>query len=136
MMIVLSYIPKLSKKLVSKVHKRLRFSISFKMTTVYTLIFSIILFFISTALIIGFRFFLLNHVEAELAEYSLVAINYARLEKDFSSLNISAFSNIKNVTTSVFDEKEVLIYRCAAEKTPGRRGAGPHPSPRAHEKNG
>ena len=84
--IILSFIPKLLKKLTYKIHKGLRFSISFKMTAVYTLIFSITLFLLSVGLIIGFRFFLLNEVKDELTKYSTVAINYAKLDNNFQKL--------------------------------------------------
>ena len=92
--IMLSFLPNLFKKLTDEIHKRLRFSISFKMTSVYTLIFSIILFLLSIGLIIGFRVFLLNEAQTELTKYSAVAINYAKLDKDFQSLNVDIFSNI------------------------------------------
>lgn len=116
MSITLTYVPKLLKSLISEVHKRLRFSITFKLTVVYTVIFSITLFLISSALIIGFRFFILKQVKAELTEYSLIAINYANFEKDFSSPNINTFSNIKNVTTTVYDEKETVVYSTEKNK--------------------
>lgn len=108
--IMLSFLPNLLKKLTDEINKRLRFSISFKMTSVYTLIFSIILFLLSLGLIIGFRVFLLNEAKMELTKYSEVAINYAKLDKDFQSLNIDIFSNIDYLTFSVFDEKEKLLY--------------------------
>ncbi len=102
--------PKLLKKLTYSIHKGLRFSISFKMTAVYTLIFSTILFLLSVSLIIGFRLFLLNESKEELTKYSKVAASYINLDNDIQSLNIDIFSNIDYVTLSVFDEKEILIY--------------------------
>lgn len=90
-------------------YKRLRFSISFKMTAIYTLIFSITLFLLSVGLVVCFRFFLLNEVRVELSKYSAVAINYANLNKDIQVINVNIFSNIEGVTFSIFDEKENLL---------------------------
>ena len=66
--LILTFTPKLLKKLTYEINKRLRFSISFKMTAVYTLIFSTTLFLLSVGLIIGFRFFLLTEVQSELTK--------------------------------------------------------------------
>jgi two-component system sensor histidine kinase ArlS len=114
--IVMGFLPKLLEQLASNIQRRLRFSISFKMTAVYTLIFSTILFLLSTCLIIGFRFFLLNQVNDELTKYSLVAANYAKSEKTFENLNVDIFSNINHITLSVFDEKEALISSTQKDK--------------------
>jgi two-component system sensor histidine kinase ArlS len=86
------------------------------MTAVYTLIFSIILFMLSVALIIGFRFFLLNEVKIELTKYRSVALNYAKTDKNFESFDINIFSNIEYVTLSVFDESENLVYSTEKDK--------------------
>lgn len=114
--IILIFIPKLLKKLTYEIRKGLRFSISFKMTAVYTLIFSITLFLLSVGLIIGFRFFLLYEARDELTRYSSVAINYAKLDKDFQNFNVNIFSNIEYVTFSVFDESENLVYSTQKDK--------------------
>jgi two-component system sensor histidine kinase ArlS len=114
--VILSFLPKLLEKSTSEIQRRLRFSISFKMTAVYTLIFSIILFLLSTCLIIGFRFFLLNQVKDELTKYSLVAVNYAKLNENLQALNVDTFANIKYVTLSVFDEKETLVFSTQKDK--------------------
>ena len=86
------------------------------MTVVYTLIFSTTLFLLSTCLIIGFRFFLLNQVKDELTKYSLIAVNYAKLDNNIENFNVDTFSNIKHVTLSVFDDKETLIYSTQKDK--------------------
>lgn len=106
----MSFMPKVFKIIAYKINKALRFSISFKMTAVYTLIFSTILFLFSVGLIIGFRLFLLTEVQSELTKYSAVATNYAKVDKDFQNFNVSIFSNIEYVTLSVFDESENLIF--------------------------
>jgi len=115
--ILLSILPNLLKKLTGEVHKRLRFSISFKMTAVYTLIFSTILFLLSIGLIIGFRFFLVNEAKDELTKYSEIAINYAKIDKNLDSLNVDIFSNMKYITLNVFDEKERLVYSTSKDKS-------------------
>ena len=115
--IMLIFIPRLLKKLTSKINKGLRFSISFKMTAVYTMFFSSTLFIFSVGLIIGFRVFLLNQVQSELTRYSLVAINYAKLNKDISDFDVNIFSKIENVTFSVFDKSETLVYSTQKDKT-------------------
>jgi two-component system sensor histidine kinase ArlS len=114
--ILLSFLPNLLKKLTNEVDKRLRFSISFKMTAVYTLIFSIMLFLLSIGLIISFRFFLLNEAKGELTKYSAVATNYAKLNNELQSFNVDIFSNIEYVTFSVFDEKESILYSTEKDK--------------------
>ncbi|MGH4052990.1 MAG: ATP-binding protein [Clostridium sp.] len=107
--LILWFIPRLLKNITYRIHKRLRFSISFKMTAVYTLIFSLTLLLLSACLVIGFRFYLLGEVRGELNKYNAVAVNYANLNKDIEGINVDIFSNIKNVTFSVFDEKETLL---------------------------
>ena len=114
--IILSFLPKLIENLTSNIKRRLRFSISFKLTAVYTLIFSTTLFLLSTCLIIGFRFFLVNQVKDELTKYSLIAVNYAKLDNNPENLNVNTFSNIKYVTLSVFDKNEALIYTTQKDK--------------------
>jgi len=116
MAIILKFLPKLLETLTTNIQRRLRFSISFKMTVVYTLIFSTTLFLLSTCLIIGFRFFLVNQVKDELTKYSTVAVNYAKLDNNPENLNVNTFSNLKNVTLSVFDKNEVLIYTTQKDK--------------------
>jgi len=108
--ITLNFMPKLVKKITKKIYKRLRFSISFKMTAVYTLIFSTTLLLLSIGLIIGFRFFLLNGVQNELTKYSVIAVNYSKLDKDLNLNNFNVFSDIDNVTFNVFDEKENILF--------------------------
>jgi two-component system sensor histidine kinase ArlS len=108
--------PKLLKKLTYEINKRLKFSISFKMTAVYTLIFSIILFILSIVLIIGFRLFLLNEVKIELNKFSSVALNYAKLDNNFESFDINIFSDLEYVTLNVFDENENLVYSTVEDK--------------------
>ncbi|MEK6263401.1 MAG: HAMP domain-containing protein, partial [Clostridium sp.] len=108
--------PKLLKKLTYEINKRLRFSISFKMTAVYTLIFSIILFILSIVLIIGFRLFLLNEVKIELNKFSSVALNYAKLDNNFESFDINIFSDLEYVTLNIFDESENLVYSTVEDK--------------------
>ncbi|MGV8984577.1 sensor histidine kinase [Clostridium sp.] len=114
---ILNFMPKLLKKVTYKINKRLRFSISFKMTAVYTLIFSITLFLLSIGLIISFRFFLLNGVKAELTRYSTLATNYAKENKVFQSPNSNVFSNIEYVTFSIFDKNENLVYSTQKNKS-------------------
>ena len=108
--ILLNFIPKVFKIISCKINKGLRFSISFKMTAVYTLIFSIILFLLSLGLIIGFRVFILNEVQSELTKYNSVAVNYVKLDNDFQSFNVNIFSNLEYVTLNIFDEDETLLY--------------------------
>jgi len=115
--IILSFAPRLLRKLASNINKQLRFSITFKMTAVYTLIFSITLFLLSVGLIIGFRLFLLNEVHSELTKYSTVAINYAKSSKNLNNFNVNIFSNVKYVTLSIFDEKENPVYSTEKDKT-------------------
>ncbi|MBU3157262.1 HAMP domain-containing histidine kinase [Clostridium estertheticum] len=116
LVIILNFTPKLLRKLVYTIHKRLRFSISFKMTAVYTFIFSSTLFILSVSLIIGFRFFLINEAKSDLTKYSTVAINYAKSDKGLQSFNYSAFANIEYVTLNVFDENENLVYSSQNDK--------------------
>lgn len=86
------------------------------MTAVYTLIFSTILFLLSVGLIIGFRFFLLNQVNVELTRYSTLAVNYVKEDKTFQSFNSNIFSNIENVTFSIFDKNKKLVYSTQKNK--------------------
>lgn len=87
------------------------------MTTVYTLIFSIILFLLSVSLIIGFRFFLLNQVKGELTKYSTLAINYTKLNNNLQNFNIEIFSNIEYVNFSIFNESKSVVYSTEKDKT-------------------
>ena len=115
-LIILTFIPKLIKTLLHTINKRLRFSISFKMTAVYTLIFSITLFVLSISLIIGFRFFLINEAQNELAKYNTVSTSYVKLDNGTKSFKNNIFANIKYVTLNVFDENETLVYSSQKDK--------------------
>ncbi|MBU3175295.1 HAMP domain-containing histidine kinase [Clostridium estertheticum] len=116
LVIILNFTPKLLRKLAYTIHKRLRFSISFKMTAVYTFILSSTLFILSVSLIIGFRFFLINEAQSDLTKYGTVAINYAKSDKGLQSFNYSAFANIEYVTLNVFDENENIVYSSQNDK--------------------
>ncbi|MBU3074527.1 sensor histidine kinase [Clostridium estertheticum] len=116
LIIILNFTPKLLRKLADTIHKRLRFSISFKMTAVYTFIFSSTLLILSVSLIIGFRAFLINEAQSDLTKYSTVAISYAKSDKGLQRFNYSAFANIEYVTLSVFDENENLVYSSKNDK--------------------
>ncbi|WP_246599473.1 sensor histidine kinase [Clostridium lacusfryxellense] len=86
------------------------------MTAVYTLIFSSTLLFLSVGLIIGFKFFLLNEARGELSKYSVLAVNYVKANNDIQDINGYIFSNVKNVTLSIFNEKEGLLYTTQKDK--------------------
>ncbi|MBW9148297.1 HAMP domain-containing histidine kinase [Clostridium sp. CM028] len=133
--IILLFMPTLLKKLSRIIHKLLRFSISFKMTAVYTLIFSITLLLLSVGLIIGFRFYLLNEAKGELTKYSAVAIKYAKLNKDPQDINVDIFSNIKYVTFSIFDEKESLLLTTEKDKKNVYFNKDSSPNPATNETN-
>ena len=106
----------LFKKIARNIQKQLRFSITFKMTGVYTLIFSITLFLLSVGLIIVFRLFLLNEVNDELTKYSTIAINYSKYNNNLKNFNINIFSNIKYLTLNIFDENEDPVYSTQKDK--------------------
>lgn len=108
--IIFSVLPKGIKKLYSNINKRLRFSITFKTTTIYTLIFSSLLFTFSLIVLVFFSFNRLyeakNHVEnsSALIEY------YLKEYPDTKENIIKRYSEAENLTISIFDDKKKLSF--------------------------
>lgn len=103
---IISIIPRVFKAIkfivggiVQRFKRLLRFSITFKITFVYTVILSLLLFLLSTAILFGFKFFLIEQVRQDIENNSQIIIN-----------NTSDISSIpKELVDSTAAREEVII---------------------------
>jgi len=103
---ILNVINKLHKNVV----KRLRFSITFKITTVYAVIFAQILLLLS--LVIWGVFILYSGKSAEanlLKDFKLTSF-YMKNSSELPANNINELSKLSNVNISIFDENRKIIF--------------------------
>jgi two-component system sensor histidine kinase ArlS len=108
--IIFTLIPKGIFYLYKSVNKRLRFSITFKTTVIYTFIISTILFILSTILISLFSFFIYNHSKTSINNLSIIIESY--LTDDIASKDsiLKKYSELENLKINIFDANKKLLY--------------------------
>lgn len=92
------------------INKRLRFSISFKMTTIYTLIFSFILMSISLCLFLGFRIFLIKIASEEIEKSSKYIISITSSKDEVPYEELKKYAKEDNIAITIFNDKKKLIF--------------------------
>ncbi|SHK04103.1 sensor histidine kinase [Paramaledivibacter caminithermalis] len=90
--------------------KLFRFSLTFKITFVYGIIISLILFLSSTIIFLGFRFFLIYEAKEELKKNSSIIMEYLLENVEIPTTKIMKISKYANFVTTLFDEDNKLIY--------------------------
>lgn len=110
---VLTLLPKALNKLIAVIEKRLRFSITFKTTTMYTLIFSSAMFVLSTILLGSFAFFLIYETKNDLDKSSKIIVSYLIEGSSVNEANLSKYAETENITISIFDKNKNLYFSSA-----------------------
>ncbi|MDD2510698.1 MAG: ATP-binding protein [Syntrophomonas sp.] len=95
--------------------KRLRFSITFKTTTTYTLIFSVILFVLCTGLMCAFGLFLLHESNNSLERNSLVISNFIKHNAGIPGGEIKEFADVEGISVEILDQNDKLLYSTGKE---------------------
>ncbi|MDD2621103.1 MAG: ATP-binding protein [Syntrophomonadaceae bacterium] len=109
-------LPRLLKNFFNFISKRLRFSITFKTTSTYTLIFSVILFILCTAFICIFSLFLIYESNQLLIRNSLVISNLLKDEGEIPQDKINDFARIEDISVIIFDKDGQQVYAVGETK--------------------
>lgn len=105
-------VPGLLKKLAGIVSKQLRFSITFKTTVVYTLIFSTVLLIIGSVLTVSFGYFLIRESEGSLKKKADVVISYIDQDNNtgIPEDRLKKYASIEGVDIAFFNKDKEVIY--------------------------
>jgi two-component system, OmpR family, sensor histidine kinase ArlS len=107
---VFTFLPKGIKKLISTVKQRLRFSITFKTTATYTLIFFNSMSVLGLMLLGSFGFFLMNEVKNDLGKESKIIANYFIEGNSINEANLRKYAETESITVSIFDKYKKLYF--------------------------
>jgi signal transduction histidine kinase len=115
--IIFTLIPKGVIYIYKSVNKRLRFSITFKTTVIYTFIISTILFMLSTILVGLFSFFIYTTSKSSINNISIIIESY--LTEDITSKDsiLKKYSELENLKINIFDENKLLFYSTDTNNT-------------------
>ncbi|MDD4803510.1 MAG: ATP-binding protein [Syntrophomonas sp.] len=113
--IILIWIPKLLQQLFRAINIRMRFSITFKTTITYTLIYSTILLTLGLLIISAFGFFLLYETNKSLAMNSQVISALINTSTDIPIDRIKQYTDIEHIRVDLFNEQNHLIYTTDSE---------------------
>jgi len=111
--LILAYIPHLLHQLFQAINVRLRFSITFKTTVTYTLIFSTILLILGTMLSSAFGIFLLFQTNKSLEMNSQVITGLISTYGSIPDDQIKNYTDIEDIAITMFDEEGGIIYTTA-----------------------
>lgn len=103
-------------KLKKEMVKRLRFSITFKITTTYAVIFTLMLLVLSTSLLIGFTLYVGKNAENIMFNDFAIVSTTIKNNTELPKSTINQLSNLNNVYITIFDEQHKIIY--TTEKNP------------------
>lgn len=98
--------------------KLLRFSLTFKITFVYGIIISIILFLSSTSILFGFRFFLIYNAQREIERSRDIILEHMEEGLQVPQDKIDIISESQNIAIAVFDEGKNIIYPSKDNNSP------------------
>ena len=111
--LILAYIPQLLRQLFKAINVRLRFSITFKTTVTYALIFSTILLILGTILTSSFGVFLLYQTNKSLEMNSQVITGLISTDGTIPDDQVKNYAVIEAITVIIFDEQGGIIYTTA-----------------------
>lgn len=112
-------LPVLFAEIYKFINQRLRFSITFKTTAAYILIFSIILLLLGTVISSLFAYFLFAQTNASLEKNSLVIDSFIHENTELPRNKIKNYAAIEGITVILFDPSGQTIYRSSASNTAG-----------------
>lgn len=99
------------------VNKRLRFSITFKITVTYTLIFSVILILLSLLMTGSFAAFLIYETERSLQKDSLYVAELIKASHELPTDKLNKWADLEEVDITLYDEQSHLIFSTAAKNS-------------------
>ena len=105
--------PRLIRNVFRSVGKRLRFSITFKMATNYSLIFAAIFFAISIAIVSSFVGLLLFEARNDLTKNADYAIELLGSKTTIPEEQLNNYARVEGVTFSLLNEQRVIRYSTA-----------------------
>lgn len=108
---IITLLPVLFSELYKLINARLRFSITFKTTATYTLIFSIILLLLGTLITCGFGFFLFYQANLSLDKNSQVIASLISENNELPRDKIKNYAKIEGITVQLLDKSGQTIYR-------------------------
>ncbi|MGY0373257.1 ATP-binding protein [Clostridium sp. JNZ J1-5] len=96
--------------------KRLRFSITFKMTVIYALIFLVLIFSISTGILFGFRYFLINQSQNIVEKNNKIIITYIKEKSEIPNGIIDEIVKSDNINFTIFDKDKNVVFSTQKDK--------------------
>ncbi|GAB6181929.1 hypothetical protein JCM14036_32480 [Desulfotomaculum defluvii] len=114
---ILKIIPVVISKSYKWLVKRLRFSITFKITTVYAIIFSLLLLVINTGICTAAIAYLGISAAEDLKKDHQIVASYLRESKEIPSENIEYLAKLGQVDITIFDEDKKVLYTTALENS-------------------
>lgn len=102
--------------IVQRFKRLLRFSITFKITFVYTVILSLLLFLLSTAILFGFKFFLIEQVRQDIENNSQIIINNTSDILSIPKELVNSTAAREQVIISFLDSNKNVIYSTTENK--------------------
>lgn len=90
--------------------KRLRFSITFKTTSMYALIFTIVLVVLSLTLTVGYGAFLFFSARISLENEARLIANELKQDDKLPEERIRDYANIKSISITLFDQGGDILY--------------------------
>ena len=97
--------------------KRLHFSITFKITTVYAVIFTLLLSFFNTGICAAAMAYLGLAAAEDLNENYQIAASYLTESTTLPSESIKRLAEVEQVEITLFDASQKVLYTTAAEST-------------------
>lgn len=113
---ILKILPVVLGKLYKWLVKRLRFSITFKITTVYAVIFSLLFLVMNTAICVTAIAYLGVNVAEEIRKDQQIVASYLRESDEIPTGNIENLAKLSRSEITLFDEGKKVLYTTAANK--------------------
>ncbi|MGE5422996.1 MAG: HAMP domain-containing protein, partial [Ignavibacteriales bacterium] len=113
----LGHLARLIAQLWDAVNKRLRFSITFKITVTYTLIFSVILILLSLLMTGSFAAFLIYETERSLQKDSLYVADLVKASHELPTDKLNKWADLEEVDITLYDEQSHPIFTTAEKNT-------------------
>ncbi|MCY6959056.1 sensor histidine kinase [Clostridium brassicae] len=96
--------------LLNKFKIRLKFSITFKLNFIYTLVLSILLFLFSLTILFGFKFFLIEEAKSNINMYGEIALDNIKSVSAVPNELIESISKKGNVSINILKNNKNVIY--------------------------
>lgn len=108
--IIFSLVGKLLNPTFKKLKKLFRFSITFKITVVYSFIFALLLLLSTAMILIGFRFFLFQQVRQSMDMTSRIVEDYLHQSQEIPETSLEELARRNGAVIIIFDNQRESIY--------------------------